>query len=247
MSPTSYQAAPPRINTLSNRPLISVYLIPTWRTQALPWCHHHKLRRGSIGTAAIGVNPHKLCSPRRAYAALFGNLLKVGPQLERSAVSQYGASVALSSGNRLLPSRSAIKLGGIPTAARIVAGMDLSGADGVLNQLYALDADLAEQISDHIMPFEKLAQADTRSLQVLVREIESGVLMIALKGLAKPLRDPFLNSMSSRARALFIDEMEEMSPIRRSDVEAARAAVARCARLLSDQGQFVLPQEGLVR
>ena len=143
--------------------------------------------------------------------------------------------------------RSAIKLGGIPTAARIVAGMDLSGADGVLSQLYMLDADLAEQISDHIMPFEKLALADTRSLQVLVREIESAVLMIALKGLAKPFRDPFLNSMSSRARALFIDEMEEISPVRRSDVEAARAAVARCARLLSDQGQFVLPQEGLVR
>ena len=140
--------------------------------------------------------------------------------------------------------RPTIKLGGIQTAARIVSGMSLSGADAVLNQLYEIDTSLAEQISDQIVPFEKLAIADARSLQTLVREIEPTVLMIALRGLSKPLRDPFLNSLSSRARALFLDEMEELGPIRRSDAEAARSAVARCARLLADQGRFTLPRDG---
>ena len=77
MSPTSYQAAPPRINTLSNRPLISVYLKTTWQTQALPWCHHHKLRRGSIGTAATAVNPHKLGMPGSAHGALLAACQKL--------------------------------------------------------------------------------------------------------------------------------------------------------------------------
>jgi flagellar motor switch protein FliG len=143
--------------------------------------------------------------------------------------------------------RPTIKLGGIHTAARIVSGMSLSGADAVLNQLYEIDTSLAEQISDQIVPFEKLAIADARSLQTLVREIEPTVLMIALRGLAKNFRDPFLNSMSSRAKALFLEEMEAMGPIRRSDVEAARAAVTRCARNLAEQDRFALPQAGLVR
>lgn len=143
--------------------------------------------------------------------------------------------------------RPAIKLGGVHTAARIVAGMSLSGADAVLNQLYQLNKDLAEEISEQLMPFEQLGLADARSLQTLVREIEPTVLMIALRGLSKPLRDPFLNSLSSRARALFLDEMEQLGPIRRSDAEAARSAVARCARLLADQGRFVLPREGYIR
>jgi flagellar motor switch protein FliG len=52
--------------------------------------------------------------------------------------------------------------------------------------------------------------------------------------------------MSSRAREMFIEEMEELGPIRRSDVEAARAAVARLAKLLADEGRFMLPQEGYI-
>lgn len=142
--------------------------------------------------------------------------------------------------------RRTIKLGGIQTATRIVAGMGLSGADAVLRQLHRLDRDLAEQINDQIMPFDRLASADTRSLQTLVREIDSPVLMIALRGLPKKLRDPFLYSMSSRARAIFIEEMEALGPIRRNDAEAARTVVARLARLMSDQGRFVLPQEGYI-
>lgn len=140
--------------------------------------------------------------------------------------------------------RPALKLGGVHTAARIVAGMGLSGADAVLKQLYEINKDLADQISDRIMPFETLATADTRSLQTLVREVESPLLMIALRGLSKTLRDPFLLCMSSRAREMFLDEMEALGPIRRSDVEAARSAIARCARLLSDQGRFALPHTG---
>jgi len=142
--------------------------------------------------------------------------------------------------------RSAIKLGGIDTAARIVGAMGVSGADAVLDQLHQLNADLAEQISDQIMPIEKVALADARSLQALVREVDSPVLMIAMTGLSKQYRDPFLNGMSSRARALFVEEMAELGPIRRSDVEAARTVVARFARLMADQGRFALPQAGYV-
>ena len=142
--------------------------------------------------------------------------------------------------------RPAIKLGGVSAAARIVRAMGLSGADAVLGQLRQLNADLAEQISDQIMPFDVLATADARSLQTLVREIDSPVLMIALRGLSKQHRDAFLGSMSIRARALFVEEMEELGPIRRSDVEAARTVIARSARQLSDQGRFVLPEAGYV-
>jgi len=142
--------------------------------------------------------------------------------------------------------RPAIKLGGVSTVARIVGAMGVSRADAVLGQLRQLDQDLAEQISDQIMPIEKVASADARSLQSLVREIDSAVLMIALRGLQKKQRDAFLGSMSSRARALFVEEMEELGPIRRSDVEAARTIVARVARLLADQGRFVPPEAGHV-
>ena len=142
--------------------------------------------------------------------------------------------------------RPIIKLGGIQTAAKIMAQMNQPGADTVLDQLYQLDEAIAEQISDQILPFDKLAIADARSLQILVREIDSSVLIIALRGLSKKIRDPFLQSMSSRAREMFIEEMEELGPIRRSDLEAARAAVARLAKLLADEGRFMLPQEGYI-
>jgi flagellar motor switch protein FliG len=72
------------------------------------------------------------------------------------------------------------------------------------------------------------------------------VHLIALRGLSKKICDPLLQSMSNGSRGVFIEEMEELGLIRRSDVEAARAAVARLAKLLADEGRFMLPQEGYI-
>jgi flagellar motor switch protein FliG len=106
-----------------------------------------------------------------------------------------------------------IKLGGVAAAAGILSRLKVDTADQVATDLKQRDEELAQQILDEILPFERLAQADSRSLQALVREAEAQMLMLALAGAAKdtrpepacilsrkcPLRGP-LGEVTSRER-----------------------------------------------
>jgi flagellar motor switch protein FliG len=143
--------------------------------------------------------------------------------------------------------KQGIKLGGVATAARILNRVKVTASDQLLSDMADLDVGLALQVIDEMTRFEELAAADTRSLQRLVREVEAGVLMVALMGCHKPVRDAFLSSMSSRARERFVDDMNNIGATRRSDIEVARKEVVRCARCLSEANEFALPSEDYVR
>ena len=140
-----------------------------------------------------------------------------------------------------------IKLGGIAAAAGILSRLKVSTVDEVTKDLKQRDEELAQQILDEMLPFERLAQADSRSLQKLVREAKPQTLMLALAGAAKDTRDAFLNCLSSRARVRFVEEMSLLEPARRSDVEEARKSLSRLARELADQDRFTLPADGYIR
>jgi len=92
--------------------------------------------------------------------------------------------------------------------------------------------------------FENLTQCDNRSIQVLMRAVEPDLLMVALKGTADDVRAKFFDNMSSRARSMFIDDMEAKGPMRLSDVEEAQKQVMRIARKLSDTGEMLLAGAG---
>ena len=143
--------------------------------------------------------------------------------------------------------KAMIKLGGVAVAAEILSHLKVTTADEVATDLTQRDQGLAQQILDEMLPFERLVQADSRSLQTLVREAEAQKLMLALAGAAKHTRDAFLGCLSSRARLHFIEEMSLMGPARRSDVEEARRCLSRLARELADQDRFTLPVEGYIR
>ena len=140
-----------------------------------------------------------------------------------------------------------VKLGGVAVAAGILSRLKVDTADEVATDLKQRDEELAQKVLDEMLPFERLAQTDSRSLQTLVREAEAHMLMLALAGAAKDTRDAFLGCLSSRARVHFIEEMSLMGPARRSDVEEARKILTRLARELADQDRFTMPVDGYVQ
>ena len=140
-----------------------------------------------------------------------------------------------------------IKLGGVAAMAGILSRLKVDTADEDAADLKQRDEELAQQLLDEMLPIERLAQTDSRSLEMLVREAEAQVLMVALVGAAKNTRDAFLGCLSSRARVHFIEEMSLMGPVRRSDVEEARKCLSRLARELADQDRFTLPVDGYIR
>jgi flagellar motor switch protein FliG len=81
---------------------------------------------------------------------------------------------------------------------------------------------------------------DSKGIQVLMRNVEPDMLMIALKGANEGVRDKFLENMSTRARGMFVDDMNAKGLLRIADVEDAQKTIMRIARKLSDSGDLVL-------
>jgi len=131
-------------------------------------------------------------------------------------------------------------VGGVKAAAKIMNYVKSDIEQGMMRAMSSKDADLAQRIQDNMFAFENLEGSDNRSIQTLVRNVPTELLMVALKGADDILKDKFLLNMSQRAREMFVEEMEAKGPMRLSEVEEARKQILRTARRLSDAGEMML-------
>lgn len=131
-------------------------------------------------------------------------------------------------------------VGGVKAAAKIMNYVKSDIEQGMMRAMSSKDADLAQRIQDNMFAFENLESSDNRSIQTLMRNVPTELLMVALKGADDILKDKFLLNMSQRAREMFVEEMEAKGPMRLSEVEEARKQILRTARRLSDAGEMML-------
>jgi len=140
-------------------------------------------------------------------------------------------------------------LGGTTVAAEILNNLGTSLEASVIASLREHDAELAQQIEDQMFVFENLNDLDDRGIQLLLREVQSESLIIALKGTSNELREKIFKNMSSRAAEMLRDDFESKGPVKLSDVEAEQREILKIVRRLADEGQIALGgkgEEGLV-
>ena len=130
--------------------------------------------------------------------------------------------------------------GGVKAAARIMNLTKTELEASVMLGLNKLDADLTLRIQDNMFTFENLTTMDNRGIQVLMRNVDTDQLMIALKGATEMVKEKFFGNMSERARSMFKDDMEAKGPMRITDVEEAQKKIMRTARKLADAGELML-------
>ena len=89
--------------------------------------------------------------------------------------------------------------------------------------------------------FEQLHELENIDVQAFMREIENETLMAALKDSTGKTVEKFLANMSSRARSMFIEEMEGMTSIKPEDTQAARAKIVALLAQLVQKGALSMP------
>jgi flagellar motor switch protein FliG len=130
--------------------------------------------------------------------------------------------------------------GGIQAAAKIMNVTKTELENQIMMGLSEIDPDLQQKIQDNMFTFENLVTVDNKGIQVLMRNVEPDMLMVALKGASEGVKDRFLENMSERARGMFKDDMEAKGPVRLADVEETQKKIMRIARKLSDSGELML-------
>ncbi|TSE25193.1 Flagellar motor switch protein FliG [Tepidimonas sediminis] len=131
-------------------------------------------------------------------------------------------------------------LGGVKTAAEIINLLGTSLEASVIDAIREQDPDLAQKIMDKMFTFEDLLKLDNKALQMVLKEVSSDQLVVALKGASQELREKILSNMSSRAAEALKEDLESRGPVRLSEVEAQQKEILKIVRRLADEGQIVL-------
>jgi len=131
-------------------------------------------------------------------------------------------------------------LGGVKTAAEMINLMGASVETAVLDYIREADNELAQKIMDNMFTFDDLEKIDDKGIQLLMKEVQSESLVIALKGATPEMREKVFKNMSSRAAETLREDLESRGPVRVSEVEAEQKEMLKIVRRLADEGQIVL-------
>ncbi|KAA0876614.1 flagellar motor switch protein FliG [Nitrincola tapanii] len=132
------------------------------------------------------------------------------------------------------------KLGGVRSAANIMNFIETQIEVELMEGIKEVDESLAAQIQDLMFVFDNLIDVDDRGIQVILREVQTDALVIALKGADTALQEKIFKNMSKRAAELLRDDLEAKGPVRISEVEAAQKDILAVARRLADEGEINL-------
>ncbi len=134
--------------------------------------------------------------------------------------------------------------GGVEAAAQILNHLGGTLEASVSAHIREIDPELAQTIQDKMFVFENLLDLDDRGIQLLLREIQSETLVVALKGTSEPLKDKIFKNMSQRAAEMLRDDLDAKGPVRLSEVETEQREILRIVRRLAEEGQIAMGGKG---
>ncbi|WP_428036803.1 flagellar motor switch protein FliG [Amphritea sp.] len=141
-------------------------------------------------------------------------------------------------------SSQSASLGGLKTTANIMNYFDSNIEQELMEKIREMDETLGDQIADMMFVFDNLIDIEDRGIQVILREINTDTLVVALKGAETGLQEKIFKNMSKRAAELLRDDLEAKGPVRVSEVEDAQKEILNVARRLADEGEIVLGSGG---
>lgn len=131
-------------------------------------------------------------------------------------------------------------MGGVRAAAEILNFVPTAQESSVIENIKQYDEELAQQIMDEMFVFENLVDVDDQGIQLLLREIQSESLVIALKGAQEEVCNKIFKNMSKRAVAALKEDIEGRGPVRVSEVESEQKEILKILRQLAEGGQIIL-------
>jgi len=135
-------------------------------------------------------------------------------------------------------------VGGLKPLVDIINNSDRSTERLILEGLEQRDRSLADEVRAQMFMFEDIRMLDDRSVQLVLRQVDSKELATALKGVRADVQDKILSNMSERGATALREEMDVLGPVRLKQVEEAQVAIVRQVRSLEESGQIVISRGG---
>ena len=130
------------------------------------------------------------------------------------------------------------RVGGTNAAAQVLNRVSKSDGTTILEGVETRDPETAGAIRKRMLTFNDLETIDRRGFQLLLREVSTESLVLALKAASEEMIEKVYSNMSSRAVEQVKEEIELLGPVRLSEVEKVQEEIVEIARRLEESGDL---------
>jgi len=137
-----------------------------------------------------------------------------------------------------------VSTGGIDSIVNILNIVDRGTEKNILDKLEEEDPELADEIKKRMFIFEDITLLDDRAVQLVLRQVDTHDVALALKTASDEVEDKIFSNMSKRAAEMLREDIEYMGPVRLREVEEAQQRIVNVIRQLEDSGEIVIARGG---
>lgn len=163
-----------------------------------------------------------------------GRLTQVPAKVLEDVAAAIAANLPTSDATTL------VSVDGVAKAAELLNATARAAQDSILGVIEGDDPDLASNVRQAMFTFDDLIRVSSRAMRVLLREVPTERLVMALKGAMPELVDVLLSGLSTRAAQMVRDDLEAIQNAKKSDITAARKEIVATALRLEGEGQIDL-------
>ena len=135
-------------------------------------------------------------------------------------------------------------IGGVDNVVEILNAVDRGTEKHIMETLEIEEPELADEIRKKMFVFEDILLLDDKSIQRVLKEVDSSDLTVALKSANEQVQNAIFNNVSSRLAVMIKEDMEFMGPVRMKDVEEAQQKIVNIIRKLEDAGEIIIARGG---
>ncbi len=134
--------------------------------------------------------------------------------------------------------------GGVQAIVDVLNQVDRGTEKNILDKLEEDDPELVEEIKKRMFVFEDTVLLTDRAVQLVLRQVETHDLALALKTASEEVENIIKGNMSQRAAEMLDEDIEFMGPVRIREVEDAQQRIVNIIRELEESGEIVIARGG---
>jgi len=131
--------------------------------------------------------------------------------------------------------------GGVEYLVSVLNQMNTDAAKSIRDALEVAYPQLAEEVTLKMFTFEDIPRLDDRSIQRVLREVDSKDLALALKGASEEVKARIFKNMSTRAGESLREELSVMGPVRLRQVKEAQQRIMQVIQRLVAAQEIIIP------
>jgi flagellar motor switch protein FliG len=160
--------------------------------------------------------------------------------IPKELINDIGDTLAAEILSRGESSQGKMKVDGVDVAKSLIMEVDGATKDTIFAALTQNAPDLADKIRKSMFLFDDFANMDDRSLQIILKEVDSSIFTKAMKTASEEIKIKIKRNISKRAAEMLDEDLAALGPMRVSEVELAQKEIVTVALRLADEGKIEL-------